>query len=176
MWLVLTFIYISRLLQGLLLLWLFNPYDVKWLVVIILVLLALGTSGANLLHDVLNDLVNYVDKSQDRTTKRSLARAAIWSRIAQVCGAISAILWVAPDAIGGVHSSWRSSFFICIITMTTTLMIFCKGHYIYHQSELTETPVEVFFRVFQARIMNLLKPNSRYFFIHVLSFQFVTTQ
>ncbi|GJV19461.1 putative proton-dependent oligopeptide transporter family, MFS transporter superfamily protein [Tanacetum coccineum] len=146
---------------GLMLLWLFNPYDVKWLIVVILVLLSLGTSGSNILQDVLKDLVNDIDKSQDRNKTRSLARAAIWSRIAYVSGAISAIMWVAPDAIGGVHSSWSSSFLICMITMTITLTIFCNGHNIYHQGELTKRPVEAFFRVFLARIKKLPKFNTR---------------
>ncbi|KAD6120298.1 hypothetical protein E3N88_11569 [Mikania micrantha] len=88
---------------GLMLLWLFNPYDVKWLVVISLVLLSLGTSGDDILQDVLKDLVNDIDKSQDKNATRSLARATIWSRIAYVFGAISAILWVATDAVGGVQ-------------------------------------------------------------------------
>lgn len=145
---------------GLMLLWMFNPYDVKWLIVVILVLLSLGTSGSNILQDVLKDLVNDIDKSQDRNKTRSLARAAIWSRIAYVSGAISAIMWVAPDAIGGVHSSWSSSFLICIIAMTITLTIFCKGHNIYHQGKLTERPVEAFFRVFLARIKKLPKSNT----------------
>ncbi|PWA88105.1 proton-dependent oligopeptide transporter family [Artemisia annua] len=147
---------------GLMLVWMFNPYDVKWLIVVIIVLLSFGTSGSNVLQDVLKDLVNDIDKSQDRTKTRSLARAAIWSRIAYVSGAISSIMWVAPDAIGGVHSSWSSSFLICMITMTITLTIFCKGHNIYHQGELTERPVEAFFRVFLASIKKLPKCNIRY--------------
>ncbi|KAI3677778.1 hypothetical protein L6452_37048 [Arctium lappa] len=146
---------------GLMLFWMFNPYDVKWLVVLALVLLALGTSGANVLRDVLIDLVNDIDKSEDRTKTRSIARATIWLRIAHVFGVISAILWVATDALGGFHPSWRSSFMICIITMTTALMIFCKGHNVYYQDALTERPVEIFFRVFRARIQKLLKCNSR---------------
>ncbi|KVH95027.1 hypothetical protein Ccrd_002904 [Cynara cardunculus var. scolymus] len=147
---------------GLMLFWMFNPYDVKWLVVVALVLLALGTSGANVLRDVLIDLVHDIDKSEDRTKTRSIARATIWLRIAGVLGVISAILWVATDALGGVRPSWRSSFMICIITITTVLMIFCKGHNVYHQDALTERPVEIFFRVFRARIQKLLKvDNSR---------------
>ncbi|PWA79087.1 hypothetical protein CTI12_AA209680 [Artemisia annua] len=146
---------------GLMLVWMFNPYDVKWLILVIIVLLSFGTSGSNVLQDVLKDLVNDIDKSQDRTKTRSLARAAIWSRIAYVSGAISSIMWVAPDAIIGVHSSWSSSFLICMITMTITLTIFCKGHNIYHQGELTERPVEAFFRVFLASIKKLPKCNTR---------------
>ncbi|KAF5785403.1 putative proton-dependent oligopeptide transporter family [Helianthus annuus] len=154
-------LFTSLSLQGLMLLWLFNPYDVKWLVVISLVLLSIGTSGANILQDVLKDLVNDIDKSQDQNKARSLARAAIWSRIAYLSGVMSAILWVATDAVGGVHPSWRSTFLICLITMTTTSIIFCAGHNIYHQGELTKRPAEVFFRVFCARVKKLLKCNLR---------------
>nr|XP_043638459.1 protein NRT1/ PTR FAMILY 5.9-like [Erigeron canadensis] len=142
------------------LLLMFNPYGVKWLVVIILVLLALGTSGDQLLQEVLIDLVNNdIDKSQDNETKeRSIARATIWSRIAKVAAAICTILWVAPgNAVGGVHSSWGSSFLICIVTMTICLIIFCIGHSSYHQGQLTETPVGVFFRVLHMRIKKLLE-------------------
>ncbi|KAJ9544796.1 hypothetical protein OSB04_024503, partial [Centaurea solstitialis] len=148
-------------LGGLMLFWMFNPYDVKWLVVVALLLLALGTSGANVLRDILIDLVNDIDKSEDRTKTRSIARATIWLRIAHVLGVISAILWVATDALGGVHPSWRSSFMICIISITIALMIFCKGHNVYHQDALTERPVEIFFRLFNTRIQKLLKCNSR---------------
>ncbi|KAJ0743310.1 putative proton-dependent oligopeptide transporter family, MFS transporter superfamily [Helianthus annuus] len=153
----------SLSLEGLMLLWLFNPYDVKWLVVISLVLLSIGTSGANILQDVLKDLVNDIDKSQDQNKARSLARAAIWSRIAYLSGVMSAILWVATDAVGGVHPYWRSTFLICLITMTTTSIIFCASHNIYHQGELTKRPAEVFFRMFGARIKKLLKCNLRCF-------------
>nr|GEY64670.1 proton-dependent oligopeptide transporter family [Tanacetum cinerariifolium] len=117
--------------------------------------------GSNISQDVLKDLVNDIDTSQDRNKTRSLARAAIWSRIAYVSGAISAIMWVTPDAIGGVHSSWSSSFLICMITMTITSTFFCKGHNIYHQGELTKRPVEAFFRVFLARIKKQPKRNTR---------------
>ncbi|KAI3759940.1 hypothetical protein L1987_50327 [Smallanthus sonchifolius] len=152
---------------GLTLLWLFNPYGEKWLVVISLVLLSLGTSGANILQDVLTDLVNDIDKSQDHTKTRSLARATIWSRIAYVFGVVSAILWVPTGAIEWDHPYlWESSFLICIITMTTTLIIFWTCYNIYHQGELIERPAEVFFRVFRARIKKLLKGNSRY--LHLL--------
>lgn len=156
------------------LLWLFNPYNVKWLVVISLVLLSLGTSGADILQDVLKDLVNDIDKSLDRNKERSLARTAIWSRIAYVSGVMSAILWVATDAVGGVHPSWRATFFICMITITVTSIIFCAGHNIYHEGELTERPGYVFFRVFRACIKKLLiKCSSRYLYIHfTLSFDF----
>ncbi|KAI3805818.1 hypothetical protein L1987_21704 [Smallanthus sonchifolius] len=138
---------------GLTLLWLFNPWDTRWLIVISVVLLSLGTSGDYILEDVLLDLVNDVDKSQNRTKARSRARAKIWSRVAYMFGAISATLWVAVDATGGFYEpSWSSSLLICIITMTATLVIFCMGHNIYHQGELTKRPVEVFLRVFHDRV------------------------
>ncbi|KAM0001540.1 putative MFS transporter superfamily [Helianthus debilis subsp. tardiflorus] len=143
------------------LLWLFNPFDVKWLVVISLVLLSIGTSGAYILQYVLKDLVNDIDTSQDQNKARSLARAAIWLRIAYVSGVMSAILWVTTDAVGGVHPSWQSTFLICLITMTATSIIFCAGHNIYLQAELTKRAVEVIFRVFGARIKKLLKCNLR---------------
>ncbi|KAI3732575.1 hypothetical protein L1987_63781 [Smallanthus sonchifolius] len=149
--------------MGLALFWKFYPYDVNWLLVVTLILLSLGTSGDKILQDVLQDLLYDIDKSQDRSEKRSIARATIWSRIAQVSAAVSTILWVAPGATGGVHPSWTSSFFVCIITMTLAVIISAFGHNVYHQGELTERPVEVFFGVFQARIKMLLKHISGYF-------------
>ncbi|KAL8224750.1 hypothetical protein R6Q57_017307 [Mikania cordata] len=142
---------------GIMLLLMFNPYDVTWLIVIILVLLALGRSGDYLLQNVLADLVNEADKSEDQNKKRSDARAAVWRRIPHASGAISATLWVAPYALGSPHSTWNSAFFICLISITATLMIFCKGHGVYHQGELTHRPVEIFFRVIRARIHKLLR-------------------
>ncbi|KAD6120293.1 hypothetical protein E3N88_11564 [Mikania micrantha] len=141
---------------GIMLLLIFNPYDVTWLAVIILVLLALGRSGDNLLENILADLVNEADKSEDRNKKRSEARAALWHRIPHASGAISATLWVAPYALVRSHSTWNSAFFICLISMTTTLMIFCKGHGVYCQGKLTHRPVEIFYRVIRARIHKLL--------------------
>ncbi|KAI3759947.1 hypothetical protein L1987_50334 [Smallanthus sonchifolius] len=148
--------------DGLMILWLFNPYDVKWLLVISVVLLSLGTSGDYILQAVLLDLVDNnhdTDKLQhdDETKERSHARAETWSRIVYIAAAISAILWVTPDAVGGFHPSWTSSFLICVIAITTTLIIFCWGHNIYHQGRLTERPAQVVFRFLGERIKKLLK-------------------
>ncbi|KAI3759948.1 hypothetical protein L1987_50335 [Smallanthus sonchifolius] len=127
--------------------WLFNPWDTRWLIVISVILLSVGTSGDYILEDVLFDLVNDADK---RNKKRSRVRAKIWSRVAYMFGAVSSTLWVAVGATGGFYKpSWSSSLLICIITMTVTLVIFCMGHNIYHQGELTKRPVEVFLRVFR---------------------------
>lgn len=140
------------LFQGLLLLWMFNPYDVKWLVVVALVLLSLGTSGDNLLDDVLTDLVNDIDlvKDGDYLIKKKYSDelAAIWSRIAYIFGAISATLWVTTSPTGGVSQlSWSTSFFICIIGMFTALILFIIGCKLYHQDELIQRPIMSFFRV-----------------------------
>nr|XP_043638461.1 protein NRT1/ PTR FAMILY 5.6-like [Erigeron canadensis] len=134
---------------GLMLLLMFNPYDVKWLVVILLVLLALGTSGDKLLQEVLTDLVNDLDKSEAQTKERSIARAEIWPRIAKVVAAICAMLFVSQ--IG-----WGIQILICIVFMTICLIIFCTGHNSYHQGQLTERPVGVFFRVLHMGIKELL--------------------
>ncbi|KAI3805817.1 hypothetical protein L1987_21703 [Smallanthus sonchifolius] len=143
-------------------LWLFNTYDVKWLLVISIVLLSLGTSGDYILQAVLLDLVDNSHDTDtlehdDETKARSHARAETWSRIVYIAAAISTILWVTPDAVGGFHPSWKSSFLICVIAITTTLIIFCWGHNIYHQGRLTERPGQVVFRVLGERIKKLLK-------------------
>lgn len=142
------------------LLWMFNPYDITWLVVIVILLLALGKSGDPILECIVTDLVDDIDKSGDRNRKRSHARAAVWWRISHASGAISATLWVAPYALGGVHPTWKISFFICLIVMTITLIIFCGGHEIYHQGKLIERPIEIFLRVLRVRIHKLLHSNS----------------
>ncbi|PWA88103.1 proton-dependent oligopeptide transporter family [Artemisia annua] len=134
---------------GLWLMWMFNPYDVKWLIVIILVLLAFGTSGANLVDNMLIDLVKDIDNSQDEEI--SNARAAFWSNVAEVSGAVSAAMWVANDSIGGVKESWRTTFLICIISMMTTLVIFAKGYKVYHQDKLIQRPIKMFLRVCRRR-------------------------
>ncbi|GJV19464.1 putative proton-dependent oligopeptide transporter family protein [Tanacetum coccineum] len=92
---------------GLWLMWMFNPYDVTWLVVILLVLLAFGTSGTNLVNNVLTDLVKDIDNSQDE--EQSNARAAFWCNIAEVSGAVSATMWVANDSIGGNNNKYTQS-------------------------------------------------------------------
>ncbi|MFS8014059.1 putative bacterial ABC-type protein transporter [Helianthus anomalus] len=122
------------LLQALVLFWKFDAYDVNWLLLITLVLLALGTSTDKILEDALQDLVDDIDKSPDRNKTRSIARATIWSRVAYVSGALLAIsLWFVPDAIGGLDSSWGSAFFICLIALTLAVIISGFGHIIYHQ-------------------------------------------
>ncbi|CAI9301651.1 unnamed protein product [Lactuca saligna] len=123
--------------------------------------MALGKSGDAILKHVLIDLVDGIDTSADRTKKRSLTRGAIWWRIAYAFGAIASILWVAPDAFGGVQPTWRTTFLICLISMIAALIIFCTGHKVYHQHELTQRPVEIFFRVFRAKVQKLLKSKSR---------------
>ncbi|PWA79084.1 hypothetical protein CTI12_AA209650 [Artemisia annua] len=145
---------------GIMLLWMFDPYDITWLVVILIVLLALGKSGDPILKCIVTDLVDDIDKSGDRNRKRSHARAAVWWRISHASGAISATLWVTPLALGGVNPTWKTSFFICLIVMTTTLIIFCGGHEIYHQGKLIERPIEIFLRVLHVRIHKLLHSNS----------------
>ncbi|XP_076931086.1 protein NRT1/ PTR FAMILY 5.14-like [Bidens hawaiensis] len=151
----------TAFISVMILLLIFNPYDVTWLVVIILVLLALGRSGDNLLENVFNDLVNEVDKSENRNKERSYARATLWWNIASASGSISATMWVAMDSLGGAHTTWKSSFWTFLISMTATLMIFCKGHGLYHQGELTHRPIVIFFRVIRARIHELLKSKSQ---------------
>ncbi|XP_076935645.1 uncharacterized protein LOC143602418 [Bidens hawaiensis] len=142
---------------GLMLLWLFNPYDIIWLDLISLVLISLGTSGAYILEDVIKDVVNHIDESEDQDKERSLARAETWLRLAHVSGSLSAILWVAVDAVGGVIPSWESSVLICIIAMTATSIIFCVGHKNYHQGELTKRPSQIFFRLIGNGIKKLSK-------------------
>ncbi|GKC63384.1 proton-dependent oligopeptide transporter family protein [Tanacetum coccineum] len=144
---------------GLWLMWMFNPYDVKWLVVIILVLLAFGTSGTNLVDDVVTDLVKDIDNSQDE--EQSNARAAFWCNIAEVSGAVSATMWVANDSIGGVQGSWRTTFLICIIFMTTTVVIFAIGYKVYHQDELIQRPITIFVRVCREWFRKLFNSNRR---------------
>ncbi|MFS7976633.1 putative proton-dependent oligopeptide transporter family, MFS transporter superfamily [Helianthus anomalus] len=147
---------------GVILLWMFNPYDVTWLIVIVLVLLALGKSGDTLLENVLTDLVYEVDRSEDRNKKRAHARAAFWRRVAHASGAISATMWVAPYALGGTNTTWNISFLTCLMSMIVTLMIFCTGHNVYYQGKLIHRPIEIFFRVIRARIQKLLKSKPRY--------------
>ncbi|KAL7584499.1 hypothetical protein Lser_V15G42915 [Lactuca serriola] len=138
----------------------FNLYDVTWLIVIAIVLLALGKSGDTILEYVLTDLVDEVDTSGNRNKKRSLERGVIWWQIPYASGAIVAILWVSPFAFGGVHPTWKTIFLICIISMIASLIIFCIGHDVYHRCELTKRPVEIFFRVFGAKLQKLFKSNS----------------
>nr|GEY32104.1 proton-dependent oligopeptide transporter family [Tanacetum cinerariifolium] len=144
------------LLQGLWLMWMFNPYNVKWLLVIILVLLAFGTSRTNLVDNVLTDLVKDIDISQDE--EQANARAAFWCNIAEVSGAISATMWVANDSIG-VQDSWRTTFLICIIFMMATVVIFAKGYEVYHQDELIQRPITIFLRVCRGWFRKLFKSN-----------------
>ncbi|KAJ0512967.1 putative proton-dependent oligopeptide transporter family, MFS transporter superfamily [Helianthus annuus] len=151
----------TAFISGVMLLLIFNPYDVTWLIVILVVLLALGKSGDRLLENILTDLVNEVDKSEGRNKKRSHARATIWRRVAHVSGAISATMWVAPYSLGSTHTSWNFAFLVCLISLTVTLMIFCKGHSVYHQGELIHRPIQIFFRVVRARLQKLLRSKSR---------------
>nr|GFA09473.1 proton-dependent oligopeptide transporter family [Tanacetum cinerariifolium] len=110
-------------------------------VVIILVLLAFGTSRTNLVDNVLTDLVKDIDISEDE--EQSNARAAFWCSIAEVSGAVSATMWVANDSIGGVQDSWRTTLLICIIFMTTTVVIFAICFKVYHQAELIQRPISI---------------------------------
>ncbi|KAJ0512972.1 putative MFS transporter superfamily [Helianthus annuus] len=151
--------------MGLILLLLFNPFDVKWLLVIALVLISTGTSGAYVLEDVLKDLVHDIEKPQDQDETKSRARAEIWSRIAYVFGAISSILWVATDAVGGFQPTWRNSITICVTTMGTTSIVFSRGKKYYRQGELKRRPAKIFFTVIGNRIKKLLKCNSWYLLI-----------
>ncbi|KAI3819141.1 hypothetical protein L1987_12965 [Smallanthus sonchifolius] len=119
--------------------WLSN--DVIWHLLVTLPLLALGTSGDPLLLDALQDLVNDIDEPAHHNEARSFARATIWLLVAYVFGSLLAILlWVDPNAIGGLDSSWKSSFFICIITMTLAVIISGFGH-----DQFKEGLVDVFF-------------------------------
>ncbi|MFS7959731.1 hypothetical protein Hanom_Chr08g00694531 [Helianthus anomalus] len=133
--------------MGILLFLLFNPFDVKWLLVIALVLISTGTSGAYVLEDVLKDLVHDIERPQDRDETKSRARAEMWSRIAYVFGAISSFLWVATDSVGGFQPTWRNSITICVATMGISSIVFGCGKKYYHQGELTRRPVQIFFRV-----------------------------
>nr|XP_043638466.1 protein NRT1/ PTR FAMILY 5.8-like [Erigeron canadensis] len=151
---------------GVFLLYLFNPYDVKWLIVIALVLLALGTSGYKVLDEVLIELVDDIDTLKKPATLKnrdpelmdnvdtseerkqlSKERAEIWSRIAYVSGTIIAILWVSPSGLAGVYLTWRAIFLICICFMTTQLIVFIRGYKLYYQEELNQRPAMIFFRV-----------------------------
>ncbi|KAI3819139.1 hypothetical protein L1987_12963 [Smallanthus sonchifolius] len=126
---------------ALLMLWKFQSNDVIWHLLVTLPLLALGTSGDPLLLDALQDLVNDIDEPAHQNEARSFARATIWLLVAYVFGSLLAILmWVDPNAIGGLDSSWKSSFFICIITMTLAVIISLFGH-----DQFKECLVDVFF-------------------------------
>ncbi|PWA88101.1 proton-dependent oligopeptide transporter family [Artemisia annua] len=142
--------------------WLFYPFpfNVEWLVLVALVLLALGISGSYLLKGITFDLMDGIDTTQDRTKEQSLARAEMLSRIAKVCGAICATLWVAPDALGGVFPTWDTTLCVCTITMTVCSVIFFIGYHFYHQDWLTERPDWIVLRVLGARIQKLLMCNS----------------
>ncbi|XP_035839811.1 protein NRT1/ PTR FAMILY 5.10-like [Helianthus annuus] len=129
---------------ALVLFYMFHPYDVTWLLVISLVLLALGTSGDQILEDVLQDLVNDIDKSPDREETRSIARATIWSRVTNMSAAVlSTLLWAIPHATSGLDSSWKSAFVICIIPMILAVIVSGFGHNVYHQGELTEIQLDI---------------------------------
>ncbi|XP_071741427.1 protein NRT1/ PTR FAMILY 5.14-like [Rutidosis leptorrhynchoides] len=157
---------------GLLLLWMFNPYDMKWLVIIAIILLSIGKSGDDLSEDVLIDLVKDIDLMKNNELendinysyimKRSEARAVVWCRIAYVFGAISATLWVTVSPTGGSPElSWRTTFLICIIAMFTTSIPFVAGYNLYYQKKLIQRPIDSFFRVCRYSMRDLRKFISR---------------
>ncbi|XP_071739072.1 protein NRT1/ PTR FAMILY 5.10-like [Rutidosis leptorrhynchoides] len=153
----------------------FNPYDVIWLAMVSLDLLSIGKSENYLSELVVIDLVidsidlmknneleNEIGESEKM--KRSEARAVVWCRIANVFGAISATLWVAISPTGGVPDlTWKTTFFICLICMSITLIPFligCKFN-LYYQKELIERPFMSFLRVWRDSKEELLEFVSR---------------
>ncbi|KAI3819137.1 hypothetical protein L1987_12961 [Smallanthus sonchifolius] len=97
--------------QALLLLWMVHPNDEISLIVVMLVLLAIGTSGGQISKDLLYDKEN-----KTRSITRVLAFLL----------AIS--LSFKSDVFGGFDSSWKSSFFICLIPRTLAVIIFGFDH------------------------------------------------